>query len=248
MVDQHYWKEHSFFRILPEDCQNFTITENTFYEMPLTGGYGLNDAYYSEESDTWFVEIYYQGMKYWAEIFWEDWDWKACYQLEKDTFSKDIEEKIIKETKTLTISMAILGTYCVHGYWLQLQFAKDLVGAMFCLYDESKEHLHTADWVDKGVAAQRQFPLNHLFAVHLDIDEKEGRTRMETAGLSRFGLSELSDQVNLVPKVDSPPELVQEVRNHLDDIVDQASDNLYLLVTKGSFSRLVNPAMWKHEH
>lgn len=248
MAEQEYWKEHSFFRILSDNCESFKITEDTFYEMPLTGGYGLNDAYYNADSDTWFVEIFYQGLNYWAEIFWEDWDWKACYELEKDVFPKDLEKKIVKEKKTLTISMPILGTYCVHGYWLQLQFAQDLVGPFLCLYDESKEHLHTPEWVEKAVGAQRKFPLNNLFTVHMDIQAEAGKTQLDTAGLSRFGLEDLHTSVPVAPQLEAQVEEIDTLRSALDDMVDQASEALYDLVNKGAFSRIVPAPRWKCRH
>lgn len=248
MAEQEYWKEHSFFRVLPEAGESFTISEDTFYEMPLTGGYGLNDAYYNADSDTWFVEIFYQGLNYWAEIFWEDWDWKACYELEKDIFPKELEDKIVKEKKTLTVSMPILGTYCVHGYWLQLQFTKDLVGSFLCLYDESKEHLHAPEWVDKAVGAQRKFPLNNLFTVHMDIQAEAGKTQLDTAGLARFGLKDIHTSIEAAPQLESQKEDIETLREALDDVVDQASQSLYELVNEGAFSRIVPASTWKHCH
>ena len=248
MADTAYWKEHSFFRILPKNYESFELKEDLFYDLNFTGGYDITSLEYDESVETWFVTLDYQGMQYYAEVFWEDWDWAACYELEKDIFPDELRDQIVKGTKTLTVSMGILGTYAVHGYWLQLQFAHDLVTEMLCLYDESKEHLHTPDWVGKAVAAQRKFPLNHLFTIHMEVEDEKQETHLTTSGLARFGIDDIEKNVDVVPSATNENGEIERIKEHIDQIIDQASESLLHQVNAGAFSRMIHPDKLKHIH
>lgn len=215
------------------------MKEDTFLQLAQQDVYTITSAYFDSQSDTWFIELQYQGVAYWAEVFWEDWDWEACYGLEKDSFDEDTALEITEQKKTLTISMGILGTYAVHGYWLQLRFALDLGKHLLCLYDESKEHLHNAQWVQDAVAAHQQFPINNLFTIHIDIDETKGKTELQVAGLSRFGLEDRRREVLVAPVDESDLEGINQVRKAMNELIDRSSEDVFKEVQLGQFNQCI---------